>query len=148
MSERGDKGREYFKSGLNCAQATLVALADLSGLDEETAKKVASGFGGGIGRMREVCGTVSGAVMAMGMILGDKIGKAELYAKIQQFADKFRSENGSIICRELLGLNKGEDACGAPSPRTEQYYKKRPCAELVKYAVELLEESLKAEKIL
>ena len=147
MSERGDRGRDYFKNGLNCAQAVLAAFADVTGLDDGTMKKIAAGFGGGMGRLREVCGTVSGAVMAMGLILGDKVDKATLYSYIQEFAQKFKDGNGSIICRELLGLDKGENCAPEPSTRTEQYYKKRPCAELVKYSAELLEDFLKEKGI-
>ena len=142
MSERGDKAKEYFKSGYNCAQAVIAALADKTGLDEETAKKISAGFGGGIGRLREVCGTFSGAVMALGLIRSDKVDKATLYAEIQDLSEKFRQDNGSIICRDLLGMRKNEKSAPVPSERTEQYYKARPCADLVKYAVELLEERL------
>ena len=142
MSERGDKAKEYFKSGYNCAQAVIAAFADKTGLDEETAKKISAGFGGGIGRLREVCGTFSGAVMALGLIRSDKVDKATLYAEIQDLSEKFRQDNGSIICRDLLGMRKNEKSAPVPSERTEQYYKARPCADLVKYAVELLEERL------
>ena len=142
MSERGDKGKEFFKSGYNCAQAVLMSFADEIGLNEEQIKKVSAGFGGGIGRLREVCGTFSGLVMALGMIKGDKVDKATLYAQIQELAEKFRQENGSIICRDLLGMRKEEKSAPTPSERTEQYYKARPCADLVKYAVELLEQEL------
>ena len=142
MSERGDKAKEYFKSGYNCAQAVIAAFADKTGLDEETAKKISAGFGGGIGRLREVCGTFSGAVMALGLIRSDKVDKATLYAEIQDLSEKFRQDNGSIICRDLLGMRKNEKSAPVPSERTERYYKSRPCADLVKYAVELLEERL------
>ena len=142
MSERGDKAKEYFKSGYNCAQAVIAAFADKTGLDEETAKKISAGFGGGIGRLREVCGTFSGAVMALGLIRSDKVDKATLYAEIQDLSEKFRQDNGSIICRDLLGMRKNEKSAPVPSERTEQYYNARPCADLVKYAVELLEERL------
>ena len=142
MSERGDKAKEYFKSGYNCAQAVIAAFADKTGLDEETAKKISAGFGGGIGRLREVCGTFSGAVMALGLIRSDKVDKATLYAEIPDLSEKFRQDNGSIICRDLLGMRKNEKSAPVPSERTEQYYKARPCADLVKYAVELLEERL------
>ncbi len=142
MSERGDKGKEFFKSGYNCAQAVLMSFKDEIGLNEEQIKKVSAGFGGGIGRLREVCGTFSGLVMALGMIKGDKADKAMLYAQIQELAEKFRQDNGSIICRDLLGMRKEEKSAPTPSERTEQYYKARPCADLVKYAVELLEQEL------
>lgn len=123
-------------SGCNCSQAVFAAFADELGLDEETAKKVALGLGGGVGRMREVCGTVTGASMVLGMKYGPD--KASAYAKIQDFCARFKAECGSIVCCELLA-GTGATQGGAPEARTEGYYKKRPCVELVKLAVKLIE---------
>lgn len=131
-----NKAEELFKSGCNCSQAVFAAFADELGLDEETAKKVALGLGGGVGRMREVCGTVTGASMVLGMKYGPD--KASAYAKIQDFCARFKAECGSIVCRELLA-GTGATQGGAPEARTEGYYKKRPCVELVKLAVKLIE---------
>ena len=105
MSERGDKAKALFESGYNCAQATLIAFTDITGLSEETSAMIASGFGGGMGRMREVCGAVSGMFMAANMIFGYSDPKAfeekkHNYAVIQHLAEEFKKENGSIICRE------------------------------------------------
>lgn len=143
MSERGERAKALFESGYNCAQATLVAFSDITGLSEETSAMLASGFGGGMGRMREVCGAVSGMFMAADMIFGYSDPKAfeekkQTYALIQSLAEEFRKENGSIICRELLGLDRPE-GMHIPEKRTEEYYKKRPCGELVKTAAEILE---------
>lgn len=143
MSKRGDLAYELFLKGYNCSQAVAVAYSDLIGLDSETAARVVSGFGGGMSRLREVCGTFSGIVMVVSMLYGysdpaDISAKAELYGRIQELAKQFRKDNGSIICRELLGLEKPE---GSPIPeaRTPEYYKKRPCPELCRYAAGLLE---------
>lgn len=136
MSARSDKGVELFKSGLNCAQAVVGAFAADFGLSPELAAKVSCGLGGGVGRMREVCGTVTGASIVLGLKYGED--KQKVYPYVQKFCEEFKAENGSIVCHELLagtGATKG----GAPEARTEAYYKKRPCVELVRYAIELLE---------
>ncbi len=147
MSVKGDRAYELFKEGYNCSQAVFGAFAEELGVDFETALKLASGFGGGIGRMREVCGAFTGLTMAASMIYGYNDPKAtdtkaELYEKIRALADKFREENGSIICRELLGLQQAEKSA-VPEARTSEYYKKRPCAELCRYAADLLEQFIK-----
>jgi len=132
---RTEKPEALFLEGCNCAQAVFAACADEFGLDEELAKRLACGLGGGVGRMREVCGAVSAAAMVIGMRLGPD--KAKAYPAVQEFCAKFRAETGSIVCRELLeGTNA--TAGGAPEARTAEYYRKRPCVELVKLAVSLL----------
>lgn len=143
MSKRGDKAYELFMSGYNCSQAVAGAFSDVLGIDFETVVKLGSGFGGGMGRMREVCGTFSGIVMVVSMLYGysdpkDNSTKTGLYGRIQEIAEQFRRDNGSIICKELLGLSKPE---GSPVPeqRTSEYYKKRPCPELCRYAADILE---------
>ncbi len=132
---RVEKSELLFKSGCNCSQAVLAAFADELGLDEETALKISSGFGGGLARQREVCGAVSGAVMVLGMKYGPD--KAKCYEAVQKFCDRFKEDAGSIICRELLE-GTGATAGGAPEARTTEYYRKRPCVELVKLAVSVL----------
>lgn len=133
---REEKAERYFKSGYNCAQAVFAAFADEFQFSEETALRVSCALGGGLGRMREVCGAVSGAALALGMRYGSD--KDVVYPKVQEFCSKFKSEAGSIICRELLG--SVDVTPGAKSEkRTESYYRKRPCVELVKTAVRILE---------
>ena len=133
---RADRAEALFKGGCNCSQAVFAAFADEFNLDEELAKKVACGLGGGVGRLREVCGAVSGAAMVLGMRAnGDK---AAAYPKIQEFAARYRAETGSIVCRELLA-GTGATTGGAPDARTPAYYRKRPCAELVRLAATLLD---------
>ena len=146
MSEKSEKAKELFKSGYNCSQAVLGVFCEEFGLDFETAMKLASSFGGGMGRMREVCGTVSGMFMAAGLAFSSSEpsneNKANQYKIVQELANRFREKNGSIICRELL---QGVESSNSPVPseRTETYYKKRPCIELVADSVEIFEEYLK-----
>lgn len=146
---RADKAKELFEGGCNCCQAVFCAFLDETNLTEEEALRLSAGFGGGFGRMREVCGAVSG----MTMVLSNKFAstdpndhekKMELYALIQKAAGDFREENGSIICRELLGLSEGKSS-PVPEKRTKEYYKKRPCAELVHCAAQIAEKYLKEE---
>ena len=138
--------RQLFLDGYNCSQAVLCAFEDVTGLDRETAAKLSSSFGGGMGRMREVCGCVSGALMVLGMVYGyddpeDHEAKKDHYALVQEFAAKFREENGSIICRELLEGVKTTPG-GEPEARTDAYYKKRPCPDLVACAAQILDQML------
>lgn len=148
MSEKSEKAMELFKSGYNCSQSVLGVFCEELGLDFETAMKISSPFGGGMGRMREVCGTVSGMFMAAGLMFGttDSSSKAELYKRIQDLAAKFKEQNGSIVCKELLA---GVESSTSPTPseRTEAYYKKRPCVELVGDAVEIFEEYVKENNL-
>ena len=150
-SDRGDKAYELFLQGYNCTQAVTVAFAEELGLDENTAARLSGGFGGGMGRMREVCGTFSGIVMVLSALYGysdpkDTAAKKQLYEKIRELAARFKAENGSIICRELLGIDRAEDSA-EPEPRTPEYYKKRPCPELCRCAANLLEEFIKENPV-
>lgn len=141
-----EKAKAYFEQGYNCAQAVTLAFADEMGLDEDSVAKMASSFGGGLGRLREVCGCVSGMALAAGVLYGysdpkAKEEKAEHYALIQKLAGEFKERNGSMICRELLaGINN--DTNPVPEERTESYYKKRPCADLAYTAAEILEKEM------
>ena len=151
--DKAARAKELFLAGANCAQAVLCAFCDETKLDMDTSMKIASGFGGGMARMREVCGTVSGMFMAYDMIHGssslkDKEAKDLLYKKLQGLAETFRKENSSIICRELLGLASPAHTPDSPvsEARTPQYYKKRPCAELVAMAAGILQAELEKEK--
>lgn len=140
---RGEKAEALFLEGYNCAQAVVIAFEDLHGLDRETAAKLSSSFGGGMARLREVCGSVSGMFMVAGLLYGydnpkAKEEKAEHYARIQKLAAEFTAENGSIVCRELLGLTEKKQE-PTPEARTEEYYKKRPCKELIGRAAEIMD---------
>lgn len=138
MNERVEKAEKLFMNGCNCSQAVFAAFADELGLDEELAKRIACGLGGGVGRMREVCGAVSGAALVLGMRHGPD--KTAAYPAIQDFCAKFKQECGSIVCRELLA-GTGATQGGAPEARTPEYYRKRPCVELVKLAAQMLTEN-------
>lgn len=150
--EKARKAKALFEKGANCSQAVLGAFASECGLTEEQAFRLASGFGGGVARMREVCGALSGMFMVLGFLRGngnieDKKAKDAFYGSLQQQAGKFReSAGGSIICRELLKGSGNEKSAGTTSPESEErtngYYKKRPCSELVALAASLTVESL------
>ncbi len=147
-----EKAREIFKSGYNCSQAVVLAFSDLTGLDEKTATMLSSSFGGGMGRLREVCGAVSGCFMVLGALLGpvdpkDHTAKMNHYAIIQEAAAMFKEENGSYICRELLGLGEGASV-PVPEKRTEDYYKRRPCDEYVAIAADITEKILRKYSVL
>ena len=144
-----ERAVELFVEGYNCAQAVAAAFGDLTGLDEKTAAKMASCFGGGMGRMREVCGAVSGMLMVAGVLYGYDDPKAttekrELYAQVQAMAGQFREELGSIVCRDLL---KNPPSDPNPTPRTEQFYKDRPCARMVATAARIMDEFIAAHPI-
>ena len=142
--DHGIKAAELFLGGYNCAQAVAVAFCDLTGLEEKQAAKMASAFGGGMGRLREVCGAVSGMLLVLGILDGyddptDDTAKKELYSRVQALAREFREENDSIICRELLD---NPPADPNPTPRTADFYTQRPCARMVLTAARILDEYL------
>ena len=144
--DHSEYAAELFVKGYNCAQSVAVAFCDVTGLSEDFSAKMASSFGGGMGRMREVCGAVSGMLMVLGLVYGydtpgDDAAKRAQYQDVQHLAQVFREQCGSIICRELLGLARPEGIPQAEA-RTPEYYKKRPCPELVALAAQILEEWL------
>lgn len=141
---KGEIAKKYFESGKNCSQSVALAFCDEMGLNEELVARQTIGFGGGIGRMREVCGTVSGMTYVISNLYGS-CGRAEVYAMVQEVAKKFEAENGSIICRVLLGLDKNVRPAPTPDARTREYYKKRPCSELCKTAADILDEFIKSK---
>ena len=141
MSNRIERAVELYKSGYNCAQSVFAAYADLYGIDKETALKLSSSFGGGIGGMREVCGTVCGMSMIAGLESGMTIAKdleqkKANYSLTKMLADEFRKENGSVICKQLLGLEPG----------ISDEKKKKPCGEYVRYCAELIEKNILSKK--
>ena len=143
--DHGTKAAELFLSGYNCAQAVAVAFHDELGLSEQQAARMVSAFGGGMGRMREVCGAVSGMLMVAGLLYGyetpgDDVSKKAHYVRVQHLAGRFREEVGSIVCREIL---KNPPSDPNPSPRTAEYYAQRPCARMVLLAGQILDEYIK-----
>ena len=147
IQQRVDKATALFKQGFNCSQAVFAACADIYGVaDEALALRLAASFGGGIGRMRETCGAACGMFMLAGLengsaTPGDAEGKKQNYALVQKLAAKFKDENGSLICSELLGIApKPQEP--TPETRTDAYYQKRPCVEMVASAVRIYLENL------
>lgn len=151
MESHGQRAKAYFLEGYNCAQSVLLAFTDELGLDRDTALLLTASFGGGMGRLREVCGTVSAILMAAGLLYGyrepkDLAGKRAHYQRVQELAGAFREKNGSIVCRELLGLPAGPNR-PEPEERTPNYYKKRPCPDLVQDAADLLEAYMRTHPV-
>lgn len=146
MKSRVEEAVKTFESGYTCAQSVFVTYADLFGLDRETALKLTSPMGGGIGRMREVCGAVSSMALLAGLKEGNtdpdnEQGKERIYLLTRQLADKFKDRHETIICRELLRM-EGMEESAKPSERTEEYYHTRPCSRLVATAAKIIEEIL------
>ena len=140
---RKEKAMQSFLEGYNCSQCMMIAFEDLLTIDLDTALEISSSFGGGMGRLREVCGSVSGMFMVLGFIYGystpgNHDEKKQLYAHIQELGRRYEEANGSIICRELLGLNVQHDT-PTPADRTPEYYANRPCAAKIGSAAEILE---------
>jgi C_GCAxxG_C_C family probable redox protein len=143
---KAEKARGYFDQGFNCAQAVFVAFAEEMGLDQATALRLSSSFGGGMGGLREVCGAVSGMFMVMGMLKGydrpdDPEAKKRHYQKLQQMAAQMSEQHGTLICRDLLRQSQIK-AAPVPAERGAAYYAKRPCARYVETCATLLEDAL------
>ena len=139
------KAAELFMNDCNCAQAVMVAFCDVTGLDETFASRLSCSFGGGMGRMREVCGAVSGMFFVLSYLYGydtpgDDVSKKQQYTVVQELSARFREQTGSIVCREIL---KNPPSDPNPSPRTAEYYAKRPCARMVLTAASILDDYIK-----
>ena len=149
MNKHEELAGKYFTGGYNCAQAVFAAFHEEMGMTESQALKMSSAFGGGMGRLREVCGAVSGMFMVLGTLYGyddasDDFGKKELYTRVQALAGEFKGEYKTIICRELLGVDGAEKP--EPSPRNLEYYKHRPCLAFVRSAARILSEFIQEVK--
>ena len=149
LEARVQRAVDNFMQGYGCCQSVVAAFADLYNLDDTMAKRIAAGFGGGVGRMRMMCGAVSGIVILAGLDRGqidgaDRKGKSMCYKVVQELLDEFKTQNGSVVCAELLGLKGHEKAQSSyvASPRTAEYYKTRPCAAKVESAARILAEYL------
>lgn len=152
LDERVVRAVDNFMQGYGCCQSVVAAFSDLYGLDETMAKRIAAGFGGGVGRLRMMCGAVSGIVILVGLDCGqteggDREGKSACYKVVQELLAQSQSENGSLICAEILGLKGHEKAqCSyVASPRTAEYYKTRPCAAKVESAARIFADYLKSK---
>ena len=148
MTEHAVMAEFLFYRGYNCAQAVFCAFSDVTGYDMETSARMASSFGGGLGRLRETCGAVSAAALVLGIVKGyddpaDYEAKKRHYALVRSFAERFRAENGSISCRELLTLaGLQAESGGEPEKRNDDFYLKRPCPKLICNAARILDELL------
>ncbi len=145
-----EKAIDNFYGGYNCAQAVFAAFCDVTGYSEEDAMRLASSFGGGMGRLREVCGSCSAMFMIAGILYGytdtsTDVPKTEHYKRIQALAAKFKEKHGTIVCRELL-KTLNPDETPIPSPRTREYYKVRPCVKFIADAAEIIDEMIEEEK--
>ena len=153
LEARVQRAVDNFMQGYGCCQSVVAAFADMYNLDDTMAKRIAAGFGGGVGRMRMMCGAVSGIVVLAGLDCGqtegdDREGKSECYKVVQELLGKSREQNGSLICAELLGLKGYEKAHSSyvASPRTAEYYKTRPCAAKVESAARIFAEYIKSKQ--
>ena len=147
--DHGMKAAELFTQGYNCAQSVAAAFCDVTGLHEKIAARMASPFGGGMGRMREVCGAVSGMYLVLGWLYGydtpgDDVSKKALYADVQAMGARFREQAGSIVCREIL---KNPPSDPNPTPRTAEFYQKRPCARMCLLAGRILDDYIAAHPL-
>ena len=150
LDKRVERAVDNFMAGYGCCQSVVAAFADLYGVDEKTALRFGAGFGGGVGRLRMMCGAVSGIVMLVGLDCGqtegsDREGKSACYKVVQELLARSEQQNGSLICAEILGL-KGHDKANCTyeaSPRTAEYYKTRPCAAKVESAARIFANYLK-----
>ena len=154
LDKRVARAVGYFMQGYNCSQSVVAAFSDLYGLDETMAKRIAAGFGGGVGRMRMMCGAVSGIVMLVGLECGqtegsDREGKSACYKVVQDLLAKSKEENGSLICAEILGIKGYEKAQSSyiASARTAEYYKTRPCAAKVESAARIFADYLRSQRV-
>ncbi len=148
VEERAARAREYFKEGYNCSQSVVLTFSDVMEIEPETLAMLSASFGGGMGRLREVCGAVSGMVFVASKLSpcpspSDSAAKKANYSLVQELAEEFRRENRYIVCRDLLGLSQPKDE-PTPSERTAEYYKKRPCAELVANAAAIVATKINA----
>ncbi|MBQ6601710.1 MAG: C_GCAxxG_C_C family protein [Clostridia bacterium] len=146
------KAGQFFLEGFNCSQSVFTAFCDRFGMDEETAKRVSAGLGGGVGRMREVCGAVSAAAMVLGSVVSavegdDAQSKMKNYELVREFSERFRERHGgTVICREMLKLDIPMEKTAMPEDRTAEYYKKRPCLKAVEDAADILVQLIEENK--
>ncbi len=150
MTPHEKKAVELFRAGCNCSQAVFTAFSDVTGIDEKTALRMSSSFGGGLGRLREVCGAVSGMSLAAGVLWGydnleDKSFKTEHYALIAGMAHQFSDIFGTYICKELLGI-KNYTYSPVAEDRTSEYYLTRPCEKCIAAAARILDEEIEKRK--
>ena len=136
---KGDIAKQIFLSGVNCSSSVVLAFKNELNMEQSVLEKLSIGFGGGFGRQRLVCGAVSGMTMVLSYLLSDGKNKADIYAVINEGCKRFKAEAGTVVCAELLNGIVKNDGSVIPENRTAEYYKKRPCGELVADAASILE---------
>ncbi len=151
MEDRIELAVSLFKEGYNCSQSVVAAFADMYGFTREQALRMGASFGGGIGRMRQTCGAACGLFLVAGLETGctegrNREGKEANYILVQHLAEEFKKRNGSLICSQLLGLDKNAPTPTTPEARTTEYYKKRPCVKMVEEAARIWVEYLEKNK--
>lgn len=149
IDDRRDRAVGYFMEGYNCAQSVVLAYCDVIGIDQDTAKKISAPFGGGMGRLREMCGACSGMFMLMGFKYpvtdaNNQAIKEENYTAVQRTANEFKDYFGSYICADLLKLDRIPQH-PFPSNRNARYYAERPCSRFVAVAAEIVGRELLTE---
>ncbi len=142
MIDRAERAKELFLSGFNCAQSLFIAFSDIFGMQDDNAKRIAAGLGGGIGRMRETCGVITSGSLILSLVYGpvkgeDQNAKAETYEKVREYYTRMKEKEKTLVCRELLGLDRAEESF-VPEARTAQYYAQRPCLRLIGESAEIL----------
>ena len=147
MKDRSKQAVELFQQGAGCAQAVVAAHTDLVGLDFDTAMKVSCALSGGVSRLREVCGAVSGMAVIAGMLDGntdpaDIESRTQAYERVQRMADLFRAKFGTVVCRDILG-KAGFETSPSPTLRDAHFYDTRPCVDCIRFAAEILAEELR-----
>lgn len=150
---RAEQAKQYFLQGYACSQAVALAFADITGIDEKLISKIMLPFGGGLGRLRMTCGAVSGMAAVIGMVFAEAgntpENKKQTYAIVQELCGKFKAETGSLVCAELLsGMQVPVEVGGNAEPRTQEYYRKRSCGDMVAFAAQIVEEYLKEKGII
>ncbi len=149
---REERAKEYFLQGYACSQAVALAFADLTDMEEGQIAKITLPFGGGVGRLRLTCGCISGLATVVGLLFAEEENtpenKKKTYAIVQELCEKFKAEYGSLLCGELLAGSIPVVVGGEAEPRTQEYYKKRPCAEMVAFTAKILEEYLRGKGVL
>lgn len=151
MTDRVEKARELFLSGFSCAQSMFIAFSDIFSMTDDNARRLAAGLGGGIGRMRETCGVITSGSLILSLVYGptqgeDRDSKAKTYEKVRELMERMKELEGTVCCRELLGLDEAEESC-VPQERTQQYYEDRPCERLVVECATVLCQMLREEGI-
>ena len=147
---RAEKAEKYFYEGYACSQSVALAFVDLTNVSFSDMSKLSLPLGGGVARLRQTCGAITGMALIIGLLFSDsepsENNKLAIYERVRVLTDRFIAERSTINCKELLEKASLEvEVGGVPEARTSEYYKKRPCASIVYLAAKILEEYLEKE---